>query len=164
MDQDNEECEDCVEFDSYVCQQHRKSISEILDADDGVGTLIYYAFCDEDTGGFASKVYSATKAAEAIYEEGMRRGALTTAKTIGVAPTKPTSKAWNLDARALLEMGATSIDAVTVRGTLEELDKLRRSVEDYTKMWYGKPPCEASCDDASVIAFEKLQQVLSKLK
>jgi hypothetical protein len=45
-------------------------------------------------------------------------------------PTKPTSKAWNLDARALLDMGATSIDAATVRGTVAELDKLRNAIKN----------------------------------
>jgi hypothetical protein len=36
-------------------------------------------------------------------------------------PTKPTSGSWVKDAEALLEMGATSIDAATVRGLLEEI-------------------------------------------
>jgi len=38
----------------------------------------------------------------------------------GVPPVKPTSGSWRKDAEALLEMGARSIDATTVRGLLEE--------------------------------------------
>jgi hypothetical protein len=37
----------------------------------------------------------------------------------------PTSKSWAEDARALLDMGATSIDANTVRGLLSDLEKHR---------------------------------------
>lgn len=62
-------------------------------------------------------------------------------------PTRPTSKAWNLDARALLEMGATSIDAATVRGTLEELDKLRGAVADKLSEIY-EGPCVTDADEA----------------
>ncbi len=70
-------------------------------------------------------------------------------------PTKPTSKAWNLDARALLEMGATSIDAATVRGTIEELDKLRAAIGDKLAEIY-EGPCITEAD-------EGLQQALSEI-
>jgi hypothetical protein len=146
-----ETCDRCDEHDSYVCPEHRKTTSEILDEEGGVGTLMYYALCDEDAGGFASKVYGATKAAEAIYAEGLRRGAT----AHGALPTKPTSKAWNLDARALLEMGAKSIDAATVRGVVEELDKLRAVVGDKLAEIY-EGPCITDADDG-------LQRVLSEI-
>lgn len=44
-------------------------------------------------------------------------------------PTKPTTNAWNIDARALISMGADSIDTVTAKGILDELDILRIAVK-----------------------------------
>jgi hypothetical protein len=44
-------------------------------------------------------------------------------------PEKPTSGSWAGDALALLEMGATSIDAATVRGLLDELSALHRRAQ-----------------------------------
>lgn len=61
-------------------------------------------------------------------------------------PTKPTSKAWNLDARALLSMGATSIDAATVRGVLEELDVLRAAAKSKMQEIY-EGPCITEADE-----------------
>jgi hypothetical protein len=40
-------------------------------------------------------------------------------------PRKPTSGSWLGDAKALLEMGATAIDATTVKGLIHELTRLR---------------------------------------
>lgn len=61
-------------------------------------------------------------------------------------PTKPTSKAWNIDARALLAMGATSIDAATVRGVLQELDALRAAAKDKMQETY-EGPCVTDADE-----------------
>ncbi len=146
------ECEDCKPEDSYLCPEHRKSVSEILDEEDGIDTLMYYALCDEDAGGFASKVYGATKMAEAIYAEAFKRGAASVAPS-GKQPTTPTSKAWNLDARALLSMGASSVDAATLRGVIEELDLLRAAAGDKLAEVY-----EGSCVTE---ADEELQRALN---
>lgn len=62
-------------------------------------------------------------------------------------PTKPTSKAWNIDARALLAMGATSIDAATVRGMIQELDALRDAAADKMQETY-EGPCITEADEA----------------
>lgn len=48
-------------------------------------------------------------------------------------PKKPTSGSWVKDAEALLEMGARSVDAATVRGLLEEIDRLRTENEKLKK-------------------------------
>lgn len=46
------------------------------------------------------------------------------------SPTKPTSGSWLGDARTLLEMGASQIDAATVRGLIAELHTGQASLED----------------------------------
>lgn len=141
MSDENEDCE-CDASYSYVCQEHRKSVSEILDEEDGVGTLIYLTYCDEENAGGASKVHELTKVAELIFEEGKRRGA----RPLGQAPTRSTAKTWNQDARALLSMGASSIDASTVRGVLEELDALRVAAKDKMQETY-EGPCITEADE-----------------
>ncbi len=140
-DEENEDCT-CDESYSYVCPEHRKSVPEILDEEGGVGTLIYLTYCDEEDACGASKVHALSEVAEQIFEEGKRRGALPR----GLPPTKPTSKTWNQDARALLSMGATSLDATTVRGLLEELDALRVAAKDKMQETY-EGPCITEADE-----------------
>lgn len=146
-----EECT-CDSSYSYVCPEHRKSVSEILDEEDGVGTLIYLTYCDEEEACAASKVYELTKVAEQIFEEGKHRGA----KSHGQLPTKPTSRAWNLDARTLLSMGAASIDAATMKGVLAELDVLRAAAKDKMQETY-----ECSCITEADKALEKALQLVN---
>ena len=43
------------------------------------------------------------------------------------------------------------------------VQRLAASVRSYLDTYYGKPPVEASCDDASVIAFEALLRVLAEV-
>jgi hypothetical protein len=62
-------------------------------------------------------------------------------------PTKPTSKTWNQDARALLEMGASSIDANTLRGVISELDKLRTAVKEKIQEIYENTACSEADDN-----------------
>jgi hypothetical protein len=152
VDVSAEECEDCnlAEY-SYLCPKHRKSVAEMLDEEDGVGKLIYFTYFDNEDVCGASKVAAFTEVAEQIFEEGKRRGRLPQ----GQPPTEPTSKAWNLDARALLDMGATSVDAATVRGVLKELDELRAAAYDKMQETY-EGPCITDAD-------EDLERVLQRV-
>lgn len=142
MSDDSEDCT-CDASYSYVCPEHRKPLTEILDEEDGVGTLIYLTYCDEEDACGASKVHALSEVAKQIFEEGKRRGA----KPLGQLPTKPTSKTWNQDARALLNMGASSIDAATVKGVIAELDALRAAATDKMQETY-EGPCITDADDA----------------
>lgn len=53
-----------------------------------------------------------------------KEGASSLSEESGASPIKPTSGSWRKDAEALLETGARSIDASTVRALLEEDDRL----------------------------------------
>ena len=141
-DEDNEDC-DCDDSYSYVCPEHRKSVPEMLDEEDGVGKLIYLTYCDVEGVCGATKVAELSEVAEKIFEEGKRRGA----KPLGQLPTKPTSTAWNIDAGNLLAMGASSIDAATVRGMLQELYTLRDAAADKMQETY-EGPCITEADEA----------------
>lgn len=73
MSEPSEDCEDCLEFDSYLCPEHRETVEELAAAGK-IEKLGFYAMYD-DEGGFASKVYGAERAVVAAYEEGLRQGA-----------------------------------------------------------------------------------------